>query len=107
MSAIADSAALQPAEPWRRRLLRGLLYGSNVDRSAKARARVGLAILTFAAVYAIIAARLVMFALVSDSRTAHHGATSDAIATARPDILDRHGEILATDVRVPSLYGEP
>ena len=28
-------------------------------------------------------------------------------ATARPDILDRNGEILATDVRTPSLFGEP
>jgi cell division protein FtsI (penicillin-binding protein 3) len=33
--------------------------------------------------------------------------TGDAVATARPDILDRNGEILATDVRVPSLFGEP
>ena len=34
------------------------LYGSNVDRNAKARARVGLAIVAFAAVYFIIALRL-------------------------------------------------
>ena len=38
---------------------------------AKARARVGLAIFAFAAVYFIIAVRLVMFALVSDSRSVH------------------------------------
>jgi cell division protein FtsI (penicillin-binding protein 3) len=31
----------------------------------------------------------------------------DAVATARPDILDRNGDILATDVRMPSLFGEP
>ena len=31
----------------------------------------------------------------------------DAVATARPDILDRNGEILATDVRAPSLFAEP
>ena len=37
------------------------------------------------------------------------GASSaaDAVATARPDLLDRNGEILATDVRTPSLFGEP
>ena len=107
MSAIAETLPLQPAEPWRRRLLRGLLYGKNIDRVAKARARVGLAILAFAAVYFIIAIRLVMFAAVSDSRTQHRVGPGDAIATARPDILDRNGEVLATDVRVPSLYGEP
>ena len=31
----------------------------------------------------------------------------DIVATARPDILDRNGEVLATDVRTPSLFGEP
>ena len=35
----------KPTEPWRQRLIRSLLYGRNVDRVAKARARVGLAIL--------------------------------------------------------------
>jgi cell division protein FtsI (penicillin-binding protein 3) len=83
-----------------------LLYDNKIDRAAKARARVGLAILLFAAVYSIIALRLVMFAAASDGHNPHRAVT-DAIATARPDILDRNGEILATDVRVPSLYAEP
>jgi cell division protein FtsI (penicillin-binding protein 3) len=91
----------------RRWLIGKLLYGSNIDRSAKARARIGLAILAFAAVYSIIAARLVMFAIASHSQTVHRVVSGDAIATARPDILDRNGEVLATDVRVPSLYAEP
>src|ERR1700689_342819 len=47
-----------------------------------------------------------MFAMVPDSRIVHRVVSGDAIATARPDILDRNGEVLATDVRVPSLYGE-
>src|SRR5229473_512466 len=34
-------------------------------------------------------------------------AAQDAIATARPDIIDRNGEVLATDVKAPSLFGEP
>src|SRR6201996_2828039 len=38
---------------------------------------------------------------------ARRPAAQDAIATARPDIIDRNGEILATDVRTPSLFGEP
>jgi len=107
MSATAQAAPLQPAQPWRRWLVRKILYGSDINRSAKARARVGLAIIAFAAVYCIIATRLVMFALAPDSRIVHRVVSSDAIATARPDILDRNGEVLATDVRVPSLYGEP
>jgi cell division protein FtsI (penicillin-binding protein 3) len=105
MSATAIPSA--PAEPLRRRLLRSLLYGRNSNRAAKARARVGLAIIGFAIVYCIIAVRLVMFAAVSDGRVAHRVVSGDAIATARPEILDRNGEVLATDVRVPSLYAEP
>ena len=91
---------------WRQRLVRTLLFGANVDRNAKARARVGLAILGFALIYAAIAGRLVMFAMTSDGK-GERRTTPDAIATARPDIVDRNGEILATDVKTPSLFGEP
>src|SRR5690349_3226110 len=98
---------VKPIEPWRQRLIRSLLYGRNVDRNAKARARVGLAILAFAAVYAVIGGRLVMFAIGADSHSARRAAAQDAIATARPDIIDRNGEILATDVKASSLFGEP
>ena len=97
----------KPAEPWRQRLIRSLLYGRNVDRAAKARARVGFAVLAFALVYAVLAGRLVMFAIGADSHSAARTGSRDAIATARPDIVDRNGEILATDVKAPSLFGEP
>jgi cell division protein FtsI (penicillin-binding protein 3) len=96
-----------PAEPWRRRLMRNLLYGRNVDRDVKSRARVGLAILAFALIYAVIAARLVLFAVAPEAPIARRGGSSDAVATARPDIVDRNGDVLATDVRVPSLFAEP
>ncbi len=97
----------RPAEPWRRRVMRTMLYGANVDRNAKAKARVGLAIVAFLIGYGVIAGRLVMFAMASDTHGAGRVASRDAIATARPDILDRNGQILATDVRNPSLFGEP
>jgi len=96
-----------PAEPWRRRVLRTLLYGNNVDRNTKARARVGLAMLMFGVVFTVIAGRLVMFAVAPESHFVRRGAAKDAVATARPDILDRNGLILATDVRTPSLFAEP
>ena len=101
------TAVVRPAEPWRQRLIRSLLYGRNVDRAAKARARVGFAMLAFAAIYAVIGGRLIMFAAVGDSHGARRTAAQDAIATARPDIVDRNGEVLATDVKAPSLFGEP
>jgi cell division protein FtsI (penicillin-binding protein 3) len=45
-----DVKYIKRAEPWRYRLIRNVLYGRNVDRAAKARARVGLVILAFAAI---------------------------------------------------------
>jgi cell division protein FtsI (penicillin-binding protein 3) len=101
------STARKLVEPWRQKLIRSLLYGRNVDRAAKARARVGFAVLAFALVYAVLAGRLVMFAVGADSHGARRAASQDAIATARPDIVDRNGEVLATDVKAPSLFGEP
>jgi cell division protein FtsI (penicillin-binding protein 3) len=97
----------KPTESWRQRFVRSLLYGRNVDRAAKARARVALVILAFAAIYAVIGGRLVMFAIGADGPNARRAAVQDAIATARPDIVDRNGEVLATDVKTPSLFGEP
>jgi cell division protein FtsI (penicillin-binding protein 3) len=96
----------RPQEPWRQRLIRSLLYGRNVDRAAKARARVGLAMIAFGGIYGIIAVRLMMFGVAGDTH-AERRATRDAVATARPDIVDRNGAILAADVKTPSLFSEP
>ena len=59
------------------------------------------------AIYSVIALRLVMFAEQSDGHGARRSVGQDAVATARPDILDRNGQILATDVKAPSLFAEP
>src|ERR1700730_3712038 len=99
--------AVRQREPWRHRLVRSLLYGRNVDRAAKARARVGFVMLAFVVVYAVIGGRLVMFATGAFNQSAHRIAARERLATARPDIVDRNGEILATDVKAPSLFGEP
>ena len=102
----APAVARETPEPWRRRFLRTLLYGQHVDRTVKSKARIGLAILAFAGCFTVIAGRLVMFA-TADNTTVRRSYAADAVSTARPDMLDRRGEILATDVRMPSLFGEP
>jgi cell division protein FtsI (penicillin-binding protein 3) len=89
------------------RAVRSLLYGRDVNRNVKAKARLGLAVVAFVAIYGVIALRLVMFASVSDGHGARRTISQDALATARPDILDRNGQILATDVKTPSLFAEP
>src|SRR5260370_41520005 len=91
----------------RERLLYRLLYGRAADRGAKAKARVALAIAAFAVVYAVIAARLVMHAAAPDLHVARRSTAQDAVATARPAILHRNGEIPATDVNAPSPVAHP
>ncbi len=101
-----NASAKSPETRWQR-FLRSFLYGRDVDRNVKAKARLGLAIVAFACIYGVIALRLVMFAEQSDGHGTRRSVGQDAIATARPDILDRTGAILATDVKAPSLFAEP
>jgi cell division protein FtsI (penicillin-binding protein 3) len=61
----------------------------------------------FLAIYGIVAAKLVDFGLRPEAPANHKRAASDTIAAARPDILDRNGKILATDVKVMSVFAEP
>jgi cell division protein FtsI (penicillin-binding protein 3) len=100
------AARKMPETRWQR-WLNSFLYGQEVDRNVKAKARLGLAIVAFAVIYGVIALRLVMFAEQSDGHGARRSVGQDAVATARPDILDRNGQILATDVKAPSLFAEP
>ena len=101
------NARAKIAESGWQQALRSLLYGRDVDRNVKAKARLGLAIVAFAGIFSVIAFRLVMFATVAENHSGRRSVSQDAIATARPDILDRNGEILATDVKTPSLFAEP
>jgi cell division protein FtsI (penicillin-binding protein 3) len=48
-----------------------------------------------------------MFAYMGEGHGGRRTIGQDAVATARPDILDRRGDILATDVKSPSLFAEP
>ena len=63
-----------PAAPWHRRLVQALLYGNNVDRDRKARARLGLAMIGFALVYGTISVKLILFAAVPDIHAERHAA---------------------------------
>lgn len=59
-----------PLAPGPRRFVQALLYGVNVDRTRKTKARITLATLCFALIYAVIAVRLVLFAVAPDSHVA-------------------------------------
>lgn len=70
------------------------------------RSRVIIAIVCFVAVYSVIGARLVQYGVAEVDYGANYLATDRGLAS-RPDIVDRNGDILATDIRVASLFGEP
>jgi cell division protein FtsI (penicillin-binding protein 3) len=82
----------------------GELFRLRMDKST---ARVGVVALSFAALFAVIAGRLVMLAVTSEGANAAHRATASEISAARPDIIDRNGEVLATDVKTVSVFAEP
>ena len=71
------------------------------------RMRIRIAIGAFGLVYAVITGRLVMLGFQEAAPLAFQGNAEAAMAAARPDLTDRHGEILASDIKTASLYAEP
>ena len=61
----------------------------------------------FAAAYLLIAGKLVSLGFATDQPNVARLTAADSVAAARPDLIDRNGEILATDIRTASLYAEP
>jgi cell division protein FtsI (penicillin-binding protein 3) len=70
------------------------------------RRRIRVVAVAFALGYMALIGRLVMFGLDSAPGTSGYD-PAVAVATSRPDIVDRNGEILATDITMSSVYAEP
>lgn len=107
MSATTDGTAENETEapPKRSRLdfLRDVFRMSG----EKSEPRVGLVILGFSALFIAITTRLVMLGTMPAEQVGLRRATSSEISAARPDIVDRNGTVLATDVRTVSVFAEP
>ncbi|HEY8008491.1 MAG TPA: penicillin-binding protein 2 [Methylocella sp.] len=88
-------------------IVKKLFSGLSAAKPDKSVFRIRLAAWIFLAVYGVIAARLIDFGLRLDPPQSVKHAAADAVAAARPDLLDRNGEILATDVKVMSVFAEP
>lgn len=85
---------------------RGRLAGGRRASRASGGGRVRLVAMGFACLYLAIGARLAQLGFKPDPTTLRR-ASGDTIAAARPDVLDRNGEILATDVKTMSVFAEP
>ncbi|EPE97700.1 peptidoglycan D,D-transpeptidase FtsI family protein [Rhizobium grahamii] len=82
------------------------IEGSRKKKAGQAKSRVGLLIVGFVAVYCVIGGRLVEYA-VRDPDVVSSILPPDRLMASRPDILDRNGEVMATDIRTVSLFAEP
>lgn len=80
--------------------------GNRKRKSAQARNRVGIIIACFLGFYSVIGGRLVFYAMKEPEATSSI-MPADRLMASRPDILDRNGEVLATDIRTVSLFAEP
>lgn len=60
----------------------------------------------FAVLYLVIGGKLVYLAFKPDPQTLRRAA-SEAVSRPRPDIIDRNGIVMATDVKIMSVFAEP
>ncbi|TCT43146.1 peptidoglycan D,D-transpeptidase FtsI family protein [Martelella mediterranea] len=83
-----------------------VFQGTAKKRVGLARSRVTVLTAAFVAVYAIIGGRLIHYSLAKEDGTVARAAVPYTLAR-RPDIVDRNGAVMATDVRMMSLYANP
>ena len=103
-----EAAAPQDAPPppvgARLRAMARRVFSMESDRRG---GRIRLVALAFCAVYATIGGKLVYFGFKGEPPQTIKRAASDEISAARPDLVDRNGEVLATDIRTVSIFAEP
>ena len=82
-----------------------VVEGARKSGGGRSRSRVIMAMGVFFALYGLIGGRLVYLGLQEVELT--HVPGADRLLAARPDIVDRNGQVLATDIKSASLYAEP
>ncbi|SDR35740.1 penicillin-binding protein 2 [Pseudovibrio sp. Tun.PSC04-5.I4] len=101
MARIADSSFL-------RRSKSSPKHGTSAIRlRGPGRSRIFFAMVLFIGVYGAIAGRLVLLGLQDGDPAERFLAAQNSGTQSRPDIVDRNGEILATDIKSAALYAEP
>ncbi|WP_374546036.1 peptidoglycan D,D-transpeptidase FtsI family protein, partial [Rhodoblastus sp.] len=72
----------------------------------KSGGRIKLTAAAFAALFLVFVGRLAYFGAKPEQHSVRREA-SEAISAARPELVDRNGEVLATDIKVMSVFAEP
>jgi cell division protein FtsI (penicillin-binding protein 3) len=101
MTMVSEPASFLQVRRAQPRAARGSVSSSAV------KSRVYVAMLAFAFVYIAIAGRLMFLAQMEEAPSTAWISAQDSVAASRPDLIDRNGEILATDIKTASLYAEP
>ena len=96
-----------PAPPTRLGRLIAFLRDVVSTHLEKSGFRLKLIGLAFLCVFGIIDLKLIRLGLSHDAPQGLKSAASDAVSGARPDLLDRNGDILATDIKAMSVFAEP
>ena len=76
-------------------------------RLEKSGSRLKLIGFAFIAVFATIDGKLILLGVSPESSKGLKQAATEALSSARPDILDRTGAIMATDIKTMSVFAEP
>jgi cell division protein FtsI (penicillin-binding protein 3) len=106
MTAPDPKLPLRPKVSWRQRLTGGAARVFS-PRADKGRGRIRQLMLLICIAYLGISAKLVLLGLKNEAPQTLKSAADLAAAGARPDLLDRNGAILATDVKTMSVFAEP
>nr|WP_295462901.1 penicillin-binding protein 2 [Mesorhizobium sp.] len=96
LAAKPSSAAVPPSG--------AIIVDSRRKAGGRTRNRVVMTMAIFFGIYGVIAGRLVYLGLQDPSEAAP---TAVRGLASRPDIVDRNGEVLATDIKTASLFAEP
>jgi cell division protein FtsI (penicillin-binding protein 3) len=99
---LADPARLPRAERWRQ-IIRAM-FTTRLDKSS---ARLGLVAVAFVGLYAVLGGRLLQLGLRPEEQETIKSSAKSAISIARPAIVDRNGEMMASDLRTVSIFAEP
>lgn len=81
-----------------------VVEGARKATGGRPKNRVLMTMAVFFGIYAVIAGRLVYLGILEPDEG--RGPAS-RVTAARPDIVDRNGEVLATDINTGSLFAEP